>query len=288
MSISTACRRRKVVPLDHLRSHGARLGTLHRLCARRAGAGAERRRDRLGAGPRSHHPACPGSPSSPGCRPTIRSAANPMPLNTRVALKNVLAQAAELGFGFNLGIECEIFVLQQNSDGTLSVPNPDDKLTKPCYDLRPLPRQFPLARQGRDLHQRARLGPLFLRSRRRQRPIRVRFQLRRRAHHVRPAHLLPLHDQALRQGRRPVRDHDAQAVRRQDRHAARISTCRSTISRAARNLFAGAPADDPRGLGLTEIGYHFIGGILRHGRALCAPPSRRRSTATSVWCARAP
>ena len=30
------------------------------------------------------------------------------------------------------------------------------------------------------------------------------------------------------------------------------------------------PKDDPRGLGLTQIGYYFIGGILKHGRALCA------------------
>src|SRR5664280_843830 len=60
----------------------------------------------------------------------------PYALNTRVALKNVLAQAAELGLGFNLGIECEVFVLRQNADGSLSVPNPDDKLTKACYDLR--------------------------------------------------------------------------------------------------------------------------------------------------------
>jgi glutamine synthetase len=36
------------------------------------------------------------------------------------------------------------------------------------------------------------------------------------------------------------------------------------------NVFAQSPKDDPRGLGLTETGYHFIGGILRHGRALCA------------------
>ena len=36
------------------------------------------------------------------------------------------------------------------------------------------------------------------------------------------------------------------------------------------NLFACAPADDPRGIGLTTLGYHFIGGILKHGRALCA------------------
>src|SRR5258706_11243391 len=31
----------------------------------------------------------------------------PYPLNTRVALKKVIAEAAEIGFGFNLGIECE-------------------------------------------------------------------------------------------------------------------------------------------------------------------------------------
>src|SRR5262249_22525161 len=47
----------------------------------------------------------------------------PYALSTRVALKNGLAQAAEMGFGFNLGIECEVYVLQKNADGTLSVPN---------------------------------------------------------------------------------------------------------------------------------------------------------------------
>ena len=47
-----------------------------------------------------------------------------MPLSTRVALKNVLAQAAELGFGFNLGIECEIFVLQDERRRQLAVPEP--------------------------------------------------------------------------------------------------------------------------------------------------------------------
>src|SRR6476619_5974739 len=42
----------------------------------------------------------------------------PYPLNARVALKNVLAEAAAMGFGFNLGIECEVYVLKQNSDAT--------------------------------------------------------------------------------------------------------------------------------------------------------------------------
>src|SRR6266702_4035900 len=56
----------------------------------------------------------------------------PYPLSTRVALKNVLAQAAELGLGFNLGIECEVYVLKQTAGGGLAVPDPDDKLEKPC------------------------------------------------------------------------------------------------------------------------------------------------------------
>jgi glutamine synthetase len=40
--------------------------------------------------------------------------------------------------------------------------------------------------------------------------------------------------------------------------------------KTGRNAFTCALAEDPRGLGLTETGYHFIGGILKHGRALCA------------------
>ena len=36
------------------------------------------------------------------------------------------------------------------------------------------------------------------------------------------------------------------------------------------NLFKCDPKDDPKGLGITEMGYQFIAGILKHGRALCA------------------
>jgi glutamine synthetase len=36
------------------------------------------------------------------------------------------------------------------------------------------------------------------------------------------------------------------------------------------NAFACVPADDPRGLGLTPLGYAFIAGVQRHGRAICA------------------
>src|SRR5439155_3554543 len=39
------------------------------------------------------------------------------------------------------------------------------------------------------------------------------------------------------------------------------------------NLFAADPALDPRGLGISTLGYQFLGGILHHARALCAVTS---------------
>ncbi len=54
---------------------------------------------------------------------------------------------------------------------------------------------------------------------------------------------------------------------------------------SGRNAFACPLTDDRRGLGLTELGYYFIGGLLRHGKALCAafaPPS----IAINARCAR--
>ncbi|MDD5200614.1 MAG: hypothetical protein PHC88_12535, partial [Terrimicrobiaceae bacterium] len=60
----------------------------------------------------------------------------PYEINTRVALKKQLAQAAKMGFGFHLGIECEVFVVRQTPDGRLEIPNPDDNLVKACYDVK--------------------------------------------------------------------------------------------------------------------------------------------------------
>src|SRR5690348_17839204 len=37
----------------------------------------------------------------------------PYPLSTRVVLKRVLEEAARMGYGFHLGIECEVYFLSQ-------------------------------------------------------------------------------------------------------------------------------------------------------------------------------
>ncbi len=125
----------KVVPLHHLghMAHGSERYTGYAL----DGLGQAPHDDEITSVPDLDHIIqLPWEPKVAWMPADNHFQGKPYPLNTRVALKNVLAQAAELGFGFNLGIECEIYLLKQAADGTLSVPHADDKLIKPCYDVR--------------------------------------------------------------------------------------------------------------------------------------------------------
>ena len=193
----------------------------------------------------------------------------PYPLNTRVALKNQLAKAAELGYGMNLGIECEIFLLKQDAEGKLSVPDAEDKLTKSCYDVRGFTNSFSWLDKmasainglGWDLysfdHEDANGQFEFdfnyadaVTSC--DRLIFFRYMAK---HYAKEEGLLAT------MMPKPFADKTG--------NAAHFNMSLYDLKNG-NNLFACDPKDDPRGIGLTPLGYMFIGGILKHGRALCA------------------
>lgn len=66
------------------------------------------------------------------------------PYDPRTILKRVLATAKEKGLDFKMGLEPEYFLLQRNEDGSLRVADELDTLEKPCYDLRGLTRNYEL------------------------------------------------------------------------------------------------------------------------------------------------
>ena len=193
----------------------------------------------------------------------------PYALNTRVALKRVLAEAEAMGFGFNLGIECEVFVLKQNADGSLGIPNPDDKLVKPCYDVRGFLDQFTWLDKvascindlGWDLysfdHEDAN----------------GQFEF-----DFKYADALTMCDRYVffrYMAKQYAKEEGLLATFMPKPFAHRTGNgahFNMSLSdrKSGSNLFARDPQEDPRGLGLTELGYHFIGGILKHGKALCA------------------
>lgn len=193
----------------------------------------------------------------------------PYPLNTRVALKTVLAEAASLGMGLNLGIECEVYVLRKHADGSLSVPNPDDKLVKPCYDVAGFLDNFAwldkMARAmktlGWDLysfdHEDANGQYEFDFAYADALTTADRFVFfRHMAKHY-------AKEEGLLATTMP------KPFANKTGTGAHFNMSLYKLS-SGQNLFACAPSEDPHGLGLTQTGYHFIGGILKHGRALCA------------------
>lgn len=60
----------------------------------------------------------------------------PYPISTRVALQNVVEEARKMGYGLNLGIECELYIVKKEEDGSFSIPNKTDTLDKSAYHLR--------------------------------------------------------------------------------------------------------------------------------------------------------
>ncbi len=193
----------------------------------------------------------------------------PYALNTRVALKNVLAEAATLGLGMNLGIECEVYVLRQNEDGSLEVPNPDDKLVKPCYDVRGFMDQFAWLDKmasainglGWDLYSfdhedgNGQFEFDFAYSDALTMCDRMTFFRYMAKHYAKEEGLLAT------MMPKPFAERTGTG--------AHFNMSLYDLESGA-NLFACDPREDPRGIGLTPMGYHFIAGILKHGRALCA------------------
>lgn len=191
------------------------------------------------------------------------------PLNTRVALKNVLAEAAKMGFGMNLGIECEIYLLKQEADGKLAIPNPDDKLTKPCYDVRGFLDNFgwldkmatAINDLGWDLYSfdhedgNSQFEFDFNYSDALTMCDRFIFFRYMAKHYAKEQGLLAT------MMPKPFADKTGTG--------AHFNMSLYDL-KTGKNLFACDPKDDPRGLGLTELGYQFIAGILKHGPALCA------------------
>ena len=258
----------KVVPIDHLEhmAGGSELYTGYAL----DGLGQEPNDDEIASVPDLDHVIqLPWQPEIAWMPADNTFKGEPYPLNTRVALKTMQEKAKSMGFGFHLGIEAEVFVLRKNEDGSLSVPNEDDKLIKPCYDARGFLHQFnwldKMATTINDLgwdlysfdHEDANGQYEFDFTYDDALTTCDRFTFLRlmAKEYARQEDLLATFMP------KPYADKTG--------NGAHFNMSLYDLA-TGKNLFKCDPAEDPKGLGLTELGYQFIAGIIKHGRALCA------------------
>jgi glutamine synthetase len=189
----------------------------------------------------------------------------PFPACSRTILRQVVAEASSLGLSPQLGVETEFYLLRQTPDGAVPLAASDD-LAKPCYDLRSLLHSFPLVDSivtamndlGWDVYSfdhedgNGQFETDFsytdaLRMADRFTFFRLMVGELARAHGA-FATFMP----------KPFGD----------RTGSGAHFNMSLADATGRNLFAAA--EDPRGCGLSELGYQFAAGILRHAAAVCA------------------
>lgn len=191
----------------------------------------------------------------------------PFPACCRTILKNVLSQAAEMGFGLNLGIETEFFILKQTEDGKFVPVSERDNLAKPCYDLTGLLDNYPWVTEivetmnhlGWDVYSfdhedaNGQFETDFVYCDALKMADRLTFfrlMVKEIVHkHGYFASFMP----------KPFNNRTGSG--------AHYNMSLYDI-KTGENLFVSA--GDPRGCSLSKLGYQFIAGILKHASAICA------------------
>ena len=193
----------------------------------------------------------------------------PWPNDTRVALKKQIARLSERGLTFYTGLEPEFSLLRRGPDGVISPCDPSDALPKPCYDYKGLSRSRAFLEKlvdsmiasGIDVYQ------IDHEDANGQFEVNYTFTdcltscdqftfFKMAAAEI--AHEMGLICSFMP---KPFANRPGNGMH-----------MHMSIGDGKRNLFA--ETDDPRGLQLSPMAYHFLGGVLAHAPALaaiCAP-----------------
>ena len=189
----------------------------------------------------------------------------PWPYDPRTILRTQLARAREAGYEFKIGLELEYFLVRRGDDGGLELADPLDDLEKPCYDLRGLTRNYDFLTTVSRYVNELGWGNYANDHEDANGQFEQNFTYDDALVELRPRDLLPLHGPHARAATRPARDVHAEAVHAPDRE--RLPLPHVAL---ADDENAFLDEDDPRGLGLSETAYHFVGGLKAHARASSA------------------
>ena len=185
---------------------------------------------------------------------------------SRQILKRVTADAATLGYTFNLGIETEFFLLTDDRAVTPAPASPDDNLDKPCYDLRGMLHNYPVVDEivsamnelGWDVYSfdhedgNGQFETDFTYT------DAVSMSDRLVFFRMMVGEIARKHGLFASWMPKPFADRTGSGAHYN----------MSLADGAGVNLFADV--HDPRGCGLSKLGYQFIAGVLRHASAICA------------------
>ena len=194
----------------------------------------------------------------------------PWPFDTRYVLKQQLAKAAEHGWTVNTGLEPEFMLLKRTEDGGVAPAENSDQLEKPCYDYKGLSRSRAVLEKlcsslnsvGFDVYQ------IDHEDGNGQFEMNYTYRDALTAADQYVFFRMAVGEIATEMGLigsfmpKPF----------SNRTGSGMHMHISMATKDNDNVFTDA--SDPNNLGLSKLGYHFLGGLLAHARplaALCAP-----------------
>jgi glutamine synthetase len=194
----------------------------------------------------------------------------PYPYCSRVALKNQLQRLESRGLTIYTGIEPEFMLLQRTASGGLAPFDNTDGLDKPCYDYKGLSRASAILDELSTSLRAVGIDVYQIDHEDGNGQFEINFTY---ADMLKTADNFVLFKMAASE---IARKHGAIATFMPKPFSNRTGTGAhfhiSMGDKKTPNLFYDAK--DPRGLKLSKMAYHFLGGILAHARALtavCAP-----------------
>jgi glutamine synthetase len=189
------------------------------------------------------------------------------PYDPRTILRRQLQRARDAGYEFRIGCELEYFLVRQREDGSIEIADPLDNLEQPCYDMRALTRNLDfVSAVSRNVtalgwdnyatdHEDA--NGQFEQN----------FEYADALTTCDRAIFFRYMVEAMAQERGLI----ATFMPKPFPHLTG-NGCHFHMSlwRDGANVFERDPAEDPRGLGLSEEGYRFIAGLKAHAKAYIA------------------
>lgn len=236
----------------------------------------------VGQGPHSHDMMARIDPVSytplPWLPNTARFASNlfvddeTYPFCPRTNLGRVLADVRTKGYVFNVGMEPEHFLVTRNDDGSIAPWNPDhaDTLAKPCYDFRSMAPAMQYLQELTGALNQLGWGVYQTDHEDANGQFEVNFAYQDALTTADRITFFKMATSQIAKKYGAIATHMPKPF--SDRTGSGLHVhFHLADAESGQSLFEDAT--DRRGLGCSELGYHFIGGVLRHARALCAVTS---------------
>ena len=194
------------------------------------------------------------------------------PYCPRTNLKRVLNEVREQGYLFNVGMEPEHFLVTRNSDGSIEPWDPDnvDSLAKPCYDFRSMaPAMGYLQELTTSLNQLG-WGVYQTDHEDGNGQYELNFDYSDALTTADRVTFFKMATSQLAKKYGAIATHMAKPFG--DRTGSGLHV-HFHLADAGGGGCLFEDSADARGLGCSQLGYHFLGGVLSHARALCAVTS---------------